>query len=86
MTPGEKAVCDVRYVIRLARLAAERYGLPLEGCGDFRFVDLNGVAAGRVTTRGSSYYIEIDTKFRGDSPGTASILAHEFAHVFLAWS
>lgn len=76
----------VLYAIRLARIVAQRYDLPLEGCGDFRFVDLKGTAAGFVTTRGRSYFIELDLRYRDDFIGTLSILAHEFAHVFLARS
>jgi hypothetical protein len=72
----------VRYAIRLARLIAERYGLVLEH-GDFRFVNLRD-AAGRVTVRGRAYFIEINVRYREDPEAVASIMAHEFAHVFLA--
>ncbi len=77
-----RATCHVRYAIRLARLTAERYGLALEH-GDFRFVHLRD-AAGRVTIRGRAYFIEINVRYREDPEGVASIMAHEFAHVFLA--
>lgn len=77
-----RAECHVRYAIRLARLIAERYGLVLE-YGDFRFVYLRD-AAGRVTVRGRAYFIEINVRYRGDPEAVASIMAHEFAHVFLA--
>jgi hypothetical protein len=73
---------QVLYAIRLAQLVALRYELPFDGCGDVHFVDLNG-PAGRVTTQGASYYIEIDQKYRGDPTAVLAILAHEFAHVFL---
>jgi hypothetical protein len=81
-SPNARAVCHVRYAIRLARLIAERYGLVLEH-GDFKFVSLPD-AAGRVTVQGRAYFIEISLLYRGDSEAVASIMAHEFAHVFLA--
>jgi hypothetical protein len=77
-----RAACHVRYAIRLARLITERYGLVLEH-GDFRFVHLRD-AAGRVTVRGRAYFIEINVRYREDPEAVASIMAHEFAHVFLA--
>ena len=84
LSVNENSKRRVLYTIRLARMVAERYGLPLEGFGDFRFVDLDDSSAARVTTRGSSYYIEIDNRYRNDRYGILSILAHEFSHVFLA--
>jgi hypothetical protein len=81
---NENARRHVLYAIRLARLVAERYNLPLEGFGDFRFEDLKDSSAAIVTSRGNSYFIEIDLKYRDDCIGLLSVLAHEFAHVFLA--
>lgn len=71
-----------RYAMSLGRFVAQRYGIEIEH-GEIQFVDLPDTIPGRIATNGHYYKMEID-KRKAISPGAvASVLAHEFAHMFL---